>query len=77
MGLTSLWTLALSATARSSSRCLRARVLPDHLRRLSEDAQEAAAHAVAIGETRLPSDARLLAQFWPHFPGGPTKSRAS
>jgi hypothetical protein len=25
----------------------------------------------------LPSDARLLAQFWPHFPGGPTKSRAS
>src|SRR5260370_14598459 len=49
-------TLALSATARLSRRYLRARVAPDHLRRLSEGAQEGAAHAVAIGKTRLPSE---------------------
>src|ERR1700757_3982764 len=33
---------------------LRARVSPDRLRRLPEGAQEGAAHAVAIGKTRLP-----------------------
>src|SRR5258707_8258072 len=40
----------------ASRRQLRARVSPDHLRRLSEGAQEGAAHAVAIGKTRLPGD---------------------
>src|SRR5271169_5079231 len=49
-------TLALSAAAPLSRRYLRARVSPDHLRRLAEGAQEGAAHAVAIGKTRLPSD---------------------
>jgi hypothetical protein len=32
------------------------RVSPDHLRLLSEGAQEGAAHAVAIGKARLPGD---------------------
>src|ERR1700687_4269800 len=44
------------AITRSSGRCFRTRVSPDRLRRLSEGAQEGAAHAVAIGKTRLPSD---------------------
>jgi hypothetical protein len=35
-----------------SRRQLRTRVSSDHLRRLSEGAQEGAAHAVAIGKTR-------------------------
>src|SRR5271156_6806245 len=43
-------------TAHSSSRYLCTRVSPDHLRRLSEGAQEGAAHAVALGKTGLPSD---------------------
>jgi hypothetical protein len=47
--------LALNATARTSGRHL-TRVSPDHLLRLSEGAQEGAAHAVAICNTRLPSD---------------------
>jgi len=33
-----------------------ARISPDHLRRLSEGAQEGAAHAVAIGKAGLPGD---------------------
>jgi hypothetical protein len=37
--------------ARSSCRRRRTRVSPDYLRRLSEGAQEGAAHAVAIGKT--------------------------
>jgi hypothetical protein len=43
--------LALSAIACSSGWRLRTRVSPDYLRRLSEGAQEGAAHAVAIGKT--------------------------
>src|SRR5258707_11384874 len=39
-----------------SRRQLRTRVSSDHLWRLSKGAQEGAAHAVAIGETRLPGD---------------------
>src|SRR5436190_12003779 len=34
----------------------RTRVSSNRLRRLAEDAQEGTAHAVALGETRLPSD---------------------
>src|SRR4051794_13232749 len=44
------------ARARRSGRCRRTRVSPDRLRRLSEGAQEGAAHAVTIGETGLPGD---------------------
>src|SRR6266478_4547670 len=40
----------------ASRRQLRTRVSSDHLWRLSKGAQEGAAHAVAIGETRLPGD---------------------
>src|SRR5258707_4533725 len=39
-----------------SRRQLRTRVSSDHLWRLSKGAQEGAAHAVAIGKTRLPGD---------------------
>ena len=49
-------TLALCAIDRSSGRWLRTRVSPDHLRRLSEGAQEGAADPVAIGKTGLPGD---------------------
>src|SRR5258708_24744797 len=48
--------LALRTIARSSGRCFRTRVSPDYLRWLSKGAQEGAAHAVAIGKTRLPGD---------------------
>src|SRR5919106_3480443 len=47
---------AASAIAPNSGDCSRTHVAPDHLRWLSEGAQEGAAHAVAIGETRLPGD---------------------
>ena len=47
---------ALSAVAGNSGRGFGAHNSPDRLRRLSEGAEEGAAHAVAIGETRLPSD---------------------
>src|SRR5712675_2196513 len=40
----------------ASRRQVRTRVSSDHLWRLSKGAQEGAAHAVAIGETRLPGD---------------------
>src|SRR5947209_7518258 len=40
----------------SSCRRLCTRVSPDHLRRLSYRAHEGAAHAVAIGKTRLTRD---------------------
>jgi hypothetical protein len=40
----------------ASHRHLRPGVSPDHLRRLSEGAQESAAHTVAVGKTRLLSD---------------------
>ena len=44
--------MALAALGgRNSGRCLRTRVSPDYLRRLSEGAQEGAAHAVAVGKT--------------------------
>jgi len=43
----------------------------DRLRRLSEGAEEGAAHAVAIGETRLPSDdVDRMAALLHHQPGG-------
>ncbi len=51
-----LQAMALSAIAGSSGRRFRARGSSDCLRRLSEGAQEGAAHAVAIGEARFPSD---------------------
>jgi L-aminopeptidase/D-esterase-like protein len=41
---------------KDSRRDLRARVSPHYLRRLSESAQEGAAHAVAISKTRLLGD---------------------
>jgi hypothetical protein len=63
--------LALSAIAHNSGRCLHTRVSPDHLWRLSEGAQEGAAHAVAIGKTRLPSDdVDRMAALLHHQPGG-------
>src|SRR5215469_16366751 len=49
-------TLAQSAASRRSGRGFRTRVSPDYLWRLSESAQEGAAHPVAIGKTRLLSD---------------------
>src|SRR6266436_6476795 len=45
-----------SPASQRSRRHFRTRVSPDHLRRLSEGAQEGAAHTVAIGKTRLPGD---------------------
>ena len=45
-----------SLAGQRSRRQLRTRVSSDHLRRLSKGAQEGAAHAVAIDETRLPGD---------------------
>ena len=63
--------LAFRSAARNSGRWLRTRVSPDHLRRLSGDAQEGAAHTVAIGETRLPSDdVDRMAGLLHHQPGG-------
>ena len=44
------------AVVRNSRRQLCTRVSSDHLWWLSEGAQEGAAHAVAIGETRLAGD---------------------
>ena len=55
----------------ASRRDLRARVSPDYLWRLSEGAQEGAAHAVAIGKTRLPGDnVDRMAALLHHQPGG-------
>ena len=45
-----------SLAGQRSRRQFRTRVSSDHLWRLSKGAQEGAAHAVAIGETRLPGD---------------------
>src|ERR1700682_1114030 len=45
-----------SAISYGSGRRFRPRVSPDDLWRLSEGAQEGAAHAVAIGKTGLPGD---------------------
>jgi hypothetical protein len=45
-----------SLASQRSRRHFYARVSPDHLRRLSEGAQEGAAHAVAIDKARLPGD---------------------
>ncbi len=60
------------ATARDhEAERLRTRVSPDHLRRLPEGAQEGAAHAVAIGKTRLPGDhLDRMAALLHHQPGG-------
>ena len=61
----------LSGNSRNSGRCLHARVSPDYLRRLSDGAQEAAAHAATIGKTRLPSDdVDRTAALLHHQPGG-------
>jgi hypothetical protein len=63
--------LALSAIACRSGHCLRARVSSDYLRRLAKGAQEGAAHAVAIGKTRLPNDdVDRAAALLHHQPGG-------
>jgi hypothetical protein len=54
-----------SLVGQRSRRQLRTCVSSDHLWRLSKGAQEGAAHAVAIGETRLPGDGLLC--FTPAF----------
>ena len=55
----------------NSSGYLRARVSPDRLWRLSEGAQKSAAHAIAIGKTRLPGDdVDRMAALFHHQPGG-------
>src|SRR5690242_18021617 len=46
----------LFAAHRTFSRYFLTRVSPDHLRRLSEGAQEGTPHSVAISKTRVPSD---------------------
>src|ERR1700730_10958825 len=64
-------TLALCAIDRTSGRCARTRVSPDHLRRLPQGAQEGAAQAGAIGEARLPSDdVDRMPALLHHQPGG-------
>ena len=64
--------MALAALrGRNSGRCRRARVSPDYLRRLSEGAQEGAAHAVAVGKTGLlGDDVDRMAALLHHQPGG-------
>jgi hypothetical protein len=60
-----------SVSANSSALCLRARVSPDHLGRLSEGAQEGATHTVAIGKSRLlGDDVDRMAALLHHQPGG-------
>ena len=64
-------TLALCAIDRTSGRCVRTRVSPDHLRRLPEGAQEGAAHAFAVGKTGLPGDdVDRMTALLQHQPGG-------
>src|SRR5258708_28390832 len=54
-----------------SRRQLRTRVSSDHLRRLSKGTQERAAHAVAIGKTRLlGDDVDRMAALLHHQAGG-------
>jgi hypothetical protein len=63
--------VALGQPRDSSGHRLRTPVSPHRLRRLSEGAQEGAAHSVAIGETRLPSDDfDWMATLLHHQPGG-------
>jgi hypothetical protein len=64
-------TLTLHAMAWSSGCSLKTRISPDYLRRLTEVAQEGAAHSVAIGKTRLlGDDVDRVAALFHHRAGG-------